>query len=626
MKKGFLILLMVVSVMAMALALEIPDSHHVNFQVLDSGGSIQASKSFNFIFNITNSTDCSGGLYSNITTLSTDKNGIISYYLEDINITNYNQALSLCRYRDGVLIDNSSLVPIPQSKFAENTTTSGLIADSNISIGNFDVIANKFYGLLDIALDPIASIYFAFNGTTLTLDQEALNGTIDNRINITVDANNESWTNTFNSTYDEFAYNQTTASSTVSASNVLNDSNLTLTGFDVIANIFYGILEGSANIGDLSISDFGSAIIFVTSDDVSFQTPLFNVEGDVNVEEDLSVDKNAIIDGNFSAQAINGTDWTNVSITESQISDLTHTTDTNDTDLAISINQTANIESLGSITSQTANNTYIIATNESILNTNSSKFWTTNEGDLDNISDIYPTTDTRYLNLSGTNANQNVNIGNFNFTAFTGFFTDLVISNVFSATNLLVPDNGCLNLGNGTQGIGDVQFCHNSTDLITKVGGGPGKFFNKWFINRDTKFTEEVDGVPSFLSFSELTGGTVNSAITLFPKAGEVPIGSGKGFDMLGSGSVTGISFNYDISASSGLNIATVNVRKNGAVIWSNALVVTTGTDKSHQSTQARGTDTFVAGDTIDIQFKEGGLGKSYAIDEIVGAWEFYYD
>ncbi len=54
------------------------------------------------------------------------------------------------------------------------------------------------------------------------------------------------------------------------------------------------------------------------------------------------------------------------------------------------------------------------------LTFNKSDIWVTNEGNMDNIPDLYPTLDLKYLELDGSNANTNIDISSFNFSA--GFF------------------------------------------------------------------------------------------------------------------------------------------------------------------------------------------------------------
>lgn len=198
---GLTIFFLLLTSLSVVLADPIEDIAHVNVQAIDAGGSILTG-TFDYNFTINNEGSCTSELYTNFSELTTDSNGIISYYLDNIDPTIFqSQQLWIGEYRGHELLGCRRLAPVPYAYFAINTTTSGLIVDSNLSMGNFDVIANRFYGLLSWILDPIASIYFSFNGTTLTLDQEALNGTIDNRINITVDGNNASWTATFNSSY-----------------------------------------------------------------------------------------------------------------------------------------------------------------------------------------------------------------------------------------------------------------------------------------------------------------------------------------------------------------------------------------------------------------------------------------
>jgi hypothetical protein len=74
-------------------------------------------------------------------------------------------------------------------------------------------------------------------------------------------------------------------------------------------------------------------------------------------------------------------------------------------------------------------------------------------------------------------------------------------------------------------------------------------------------------------------------------------------------GSIVGLSLLYDITSET-INTVNLGVYKNGALVWA-ALVLdadTTGTDLTAQATQARGTDTFVAGDVITLRLILYGL------------------
>ena len=63
------------------------------------------------------------------------------------------------------------------------------------------------------------------------------------------------------------------------------------------------------------------------------------------------------------------------------------------------------------------------------LTSDFAQYWITNEGNLDNIPDLYPTTDLRYLELDGSNANTNIDIGIYNITANTFIGSNGLFSN-----------------------------------------------------------------------------------------------------------------------------------------------------------------------------------------------------
>jgi len=85
----------------------------------------------------------------------------------------------------------------------------------------------------------------------------------------------------------------------------------------------------------------------------------------------------------------------------------------------------------------------VVAFNNNTGSVNSSEFadiWVTNEGDMDNVADLFPTLSGSFLNLPGTNANQNIDISPFNLTAswFKGKFnwTSADDWNIFDGSTL----------------------------------------------------------------------------------------------------------------------------------------------------------------------------------------------
>lgn len=111
-KSGILIIF-ILSIISLASATPISNSWHTNIQVKDGAGVIQTG-TFLMAFNISDASDCSSVLYSNISTLATDGDGIISFYMPNIAL-DYSERYYLCVYKDGVLYSNGEIVPVPYS-------------------------------------------------------------------------------------------------------------------------------------------------------------------------------------------------------------------------------------------------------------------------------------------------------------------------------------------------------------------------------------------------------------------------------------------------------------------------------------------------------------------------------
>lgn len=98
----------------------VDDSLHLTIQTRDSGGTIETG-TFTFVFNISTNEDCvsSNIVFTNTTSLTTDSKGIVSYYLDNVNL-NFTDQYFLCYYRDGTLKSNSKMARVPyafNSKF-----------------------------------------------------------------------------------------------------------------------------------------------------------------------------------------------------------------------------------------------------------------------------------------------------------------------------------------------------------------------------------------------------------------------------------------------------------------------------------------------------------------------------
>ena len=141
---------------------------HLNIQTTDSSGKI-ITGTYDFVFNISTTSDCSNVVYSNSTSLTTDSRGIISYYLRDVSL-DYKSQYYLCYYRDGSLISASQIALTPYTFRAQNITLGGVEINQNLNMGNYNVTStgHGFFKFLGSLINKITSLFvqdIQFNGT-----------------------------------------------------------------------------------------------------------------------------------------------------------------------------------------------------------------------------------------------------------------------------------------------------------------------------------------------------------------------------------------------------------------------------------------------------------------------------
>ena len=132
---------------------------HLNIQTTDTSGKV-VTGNFDFVFNISTTSDCANVVYSNSTTLTTDSRGIISYYLRNVNL-DYKSQYYLCYYRAGSLISASQIALTPYSFRAENITLSGVEINQNLNLGNYNVstTGTGFFGFLGSLVNRISKLF-----------------------------------------------------------------------------------------------------------------------------------------------------------------------------------------------------------------------------------------------------------------------------------------------------------------------------------------------------------------------------------------------------------------------------------------------------------------------------------
>lgn len=153
------------------------------------------------------------------------------------------------------------------------------------------------------------------------------------------------------------------------------------------------------------------------------------------------------------------------------------------------------------------------------------------------------------------------------------------------------------------------------------VGGSP-----VFVIDSDGNVTldGELNGAPFSFILSNSAGGSVTTA-GIYLKAGEIPMTATKGLVMRKAGSIIGVSIQYDITVDN--TDIELQVHKNGANVWGNAINDSVAADKKDSFTQTRDTDTFVAEDIITVVvIAPSGPGPWTDIDDMIVTLDVVYD
>ena len=151
-----------------------------------------------------------------------------------------------------------------------------------------------------------------------------------------------------------------------------------------------------------------------------------------------------------------------------------------------------------------------------------------------------------------------------------------------------------VNTTNGYVGILD------STPSYPLDVNGDARIVGDLNVNTDLIVTGELKGSRQSATFSLLDSGVMFSGVYYYFKLGDVLTNSTKGLVMVRAGSIVGVSIDYDITATGASN-PTLSIMKNGSGVWTVTLNKTIANGVRTQTTQARGTDTFAAGDRISI-------------------------
>ncbi len=178
----FLMLSLVLLSISLTSAIPINAEHHINFRIVDKDDTSD------YVFNISTTANCNSVIYENITTLTSDGNGDISYYLTSLNLTDYSQQLRLCIYQSGILIENTSIALVPYSIYSLNVSAQGIIDDSNLNIPTHNIsIGDKITLALGEIIDNLIDGWVTITGNLNVTGNASIigNTTIAGNLNLT---------------------------------------------------------------------------------------------------------------------------------------------------------------------------------------------------------------------------------------------------------------------------------------------------------------------------------------------------------------------------------------------------------------------------------------------------------
>jgi hypothetical protein len=165
--KNKIIFLFLILIIPLICASAVTDSIHLNVQAVDGSGNV-VTGTYKFEFNISTSGDCANVVFTNYSTLTTNSQGIISYYLDNTNL-NYSDQYWLCIYRNGVVQSTEKVGQTPYAFAARNVTLSGVEPNSNFALGNYNLTTtgSGFFNFLGSLASRITSFFVQnidFNG------------------------------------------------------------------------------------------------------------------------------------------------------------------------------------------------------------------------------------------------------------------------------------------------------------------------------------------------------------------------------------------------------------------------------------------------------------------------------
>lgn len=150
---------------------------------------------------------------------------------------------------------------------------------------------------------------------------------------------------------------------------------------------------------------------------------------------------------------------------------------------------------------------------------------------------------------------------------------------------------------------------------------------NTW--TGENTFSGEVKGTKESIMMGHNRNLVCSAGVEKFLQIADTVIMTDlKGITMIRDGSIVGMSINFDLTGATGkISNLILRVKKNGTAVWEeNVSNTITSNNKTDFKTQARGTDTFSAGDTISVCLEADGVSGSLTLSKVIVKLEYYYD
>ena len=649
-----LLLLFVISLISFISA-EMSYSKHVNMQFIDNSGNV-ITGTYNMTFNWTTNIGCTNILNSTTATITTDARGIISHYIPNPSIE-YNQTLYLCIYRNGALVNNSLITPVPQAEFARNTTTKGLIYDSNITNSLFDVIAKKFFGVFDWFIKSDSSQYLTFNGTTLSFSENQLNKTIalyTSNLSITNNTiynqtyhgliSNASYLSTYNSTYDIWAYNMTKYNDTIYNStynqwayNQSLSNTITIWLYNQTQSIYYYNQTATHFFYNMTNTHF-----FYNMTDTRFyynfslsenqSTYNFTYQGLISNTSYLST-----YNATYDIWAYNMSDGTGINNTiynftyQGLINNASYLSTFNTTYAQWAYNQSLSNTITKWLYNQSLSNTITkwlynqtLLGDNLYINMNSTSYFI-NENRLN-------LTIARYTSNLTASSNNTIYNKTYDTWAYNQSLSNTITKWLYnqSLSSTITPWLYNQTIASGWNKLGTNVILGTSTD---KVGIGTATPSHSLNVVGDSNFTGNIYGDIVNFQFTNPSTDTSNITIaltsTLNLTIAGVRAGNGRGFVASRSGSLASISVVFDMNVING-NSSTfsfLSLSKNSTLLYYNELSRVNETNQIRIFTMNRGEYNFSKGDVISLkQNASHSILPQIRSNYMIGNVELYYN